>query len=405
MNLVDNKDNIKKVAYHGVSACKTLAQDYNGKYYYYDDKNTTKIPEGEYYILVDEPSKSSSTDNVDTQSNEIIVGEPSKYQDKLGERYIEIYKLSALLFSSEDSFNQSINKRKAETKENFSWFGNRTSYLIHGGKNYEDENGIDLSSAINTFCSDLSDKITNNYNNGNIYTTYGTFCSDLSDKIINNYNNGNIYTTYGKVPIKLNVKYSRDWHDPLDNPQITVFTQSGNENPANAAFLKIRHYINNKPRSHHGLDLFATVGTNVYACVDSKVSYIDYKKGYGNVMLEVSGQSLNILKSKKDINYELPYKSNDGTKEVASLNSFNEQSDVYYLFYAHLSEILIDKDEVKAGDIIAKTGVSGIEAGTCGPHLHFEIKDKNGNRVNPGYYIKYKRLKLNDDENIPKDIL
>ena len=144
----------------------------------------------------------------------------------------------------------------------------------------------------------------------------------------------------------------------------------------------------------------------MYACVDSKVSYIDYKEGYGNViMLEVSGQSLNILKSKKDINYELPYKSNDGTKEVASLNSFNEQSDVYYLFYAHLSEILIDKDEVKAGDIIAKTGVSGIEKGTCGPHLHFEIKDKNGNRVNPGYYIKYKRLKLNDDENIPKDIL
>ena len=382
LNLIDDEDSIKKVAYPGVSACKTLAQDYNGKYYYYDEKNTTKIPEGEYYILFDEPSKSSSTDNAGTQSNEIIVGEPSKYQDKLGERYIEIYKSSELLFNNEDSFNQSINKRKAETKENFSWFGNKTSYLIHGGTDYEDNCGIDLSSAINTFCSDLSDKITNNYNNGNLYTTYG------------------------KVPIKLNVKYSRDWHDPLDNPQITVFTQSGYENPANAAFLKIRHYTNNKPRSHHGLDLFATVGTNVYACVDSKVSYIDYKKGYGNViMLEVSGQSLNILKSKKDINYELPYKSNDGTKEVASLNSFNEQSDVYYLFYAHLSEILIDKDEVKAGDIIAKTGVSGIEAGTCGPHLHFEIKDKNGNRVNPGYYIKYKRLKLNDDENIPKDIL
>lgn len=382
LNLIDDEDSIKKVAYPGVSASATLAQDYNGKYYYYDDKNTTKIPEGEYYILVDEPSKSSSTDNAGTQSNEIIVGEPSKFQDKLGERYIEIYKSSELLFNNEDSFNQSINKRKAETKENFGWFGNKTSYLIHGGTDYEDNCGIDLSSAINTFCSDLSDKITNNYNNSNLYTTYG------------------------KVPIKLKVKYSRDWHDPLDNPQITVFTQSGYENPANAAFLKIRHYTNNKPRSHHGLDLFATVGTNVYACVDSKVSYIDYKKGYGNViMLEVSGQSLNILKSKKDINYELPYKSNDGTKEVASLNSFNEQSDVYYLFYAHLSEILIDKDEVKAGDIIAKTGVSGIEKGTCGPHLHFEIKDKNGNRVNPGYYIKYKRLKLNDDENIPKDIL
>ena len=189
MNLIDDEDSIKKVVYPGVSACKTLAQDYNGKYYYYDEKNTTKIPEGEYYILVDEPSKSSSTDNAGTQSNEIIVGEPSKYQDKLGERYIEIYKSSELLFNNEDSFNQSINNRKAETKENFSWFGNRTSYLIHGGKNYEDENGINLSSNVTTFCK------------------------YLSDKIINNYNNGNIYTTYGKVPIKLEVDYRKFYID------------------------------------------------------------------------------------------------------------------------------------------------------------------------------------------------
>ncbi len=42
---------------------------------------------------------------------------------------------------------------------------------------------------------------------------YKYICSDLSDKIINNYNNGNLYTTYSKVPIKLNVKYSKDWYD------------------------------------------------------------------------------------------------------------------------------------------------------------------------------------------------
>lgn len=184
LNLIDDEDSIKKVAYPGVSASATLAQDYNGKYYYYDDKNTTKIPEGEYYILFDEPSKSSSTDNADTQSNEIIVGEPSKFQDKLGERYIEIYKSSELLFNNEDSFNQSINKRKAETKENFSWFGNKTSYLIHGGKNYEDENGINLSSSVTTFCKNLATLVSDTF----------------KDKL---------YKVYGKVPIKLEVEYSK----------------------------------------------------------------------------------------------------------------------------------------------------------------------------------------------------
>ncbi len=120
----------------------------------------------------------------------------------------------------------------------------------------------------------------------------------------------------------------------------------------------------------------------------------------------MTGKSLDILRSKKNINYELPYKSDDGTKEVASLNSFNEQCDIYYLFYAHLSEILVEQDiEVKAGDIIARTGVSGIVGGTCGPHLHFEIRDKYGNKVNPGYYIKYKRLNLNKEKDISEDIL
>ena len=176
---------VKEVAYPSVKSNNDDSNtvDNSSKFFYYDEKNTTKIPEGEYYILVDEPSKSSSTDNAGTQSNEIIVGEPSKFQDKLGERYIEIYKLSALLFSSEDSFNQSINKRKAETKENFGWFGNKTSYLIHGGKNYEDENGIDLSSNVTTFCKNLATLVSDTY----------------KDKL---------YKVYGKVPIKLKVEYS-----------------------------------------------------------------------------------------------------------------------------------------------------------------------------------------------------
>ena len=177
------------------SASATLAQDYNGKYYYYDDSNTSKIPEGEYYILVDEPSKSSSTDNTGTQSNEIIVGEPSKYQDKLGERYIEIYKSSELLFNNEDSFNQSINNRKAETKENFGWFGNKTSYLIHGGTDYEDNCGIDLSEYSEDFFKYLEYIVKEKYR----------------DKL---------YKVAGNIPIRLIVKYGANYLDDLANSPI-----------------------------------------------------------------------------------------------------------------------------------------------------------------------------------------
>lgn len=255
LNLIDDEDSIKKVAYPGVSASATLAQDYNGKYYYYDEKNTTKIPEGEYYILVDEPSKSSSTDNAGTQSNEIIVGEPSKYQDKLGERYIEIYKSSELLFNNEDSFNQSINNRKAETKENFGWFGNKTSYLIHGGTDYEDNCGIDLSS-----------KVT-------------TFCEYLSDKIINNYNNGNLYTTYGKVPIKLNVSYKSECIFPLkmepvnsrNNSKYSLYAWDKEETEG----LVQTMFGSNRSggRKHGGIDLYTGESTSgeVVAIADGEV--------------------------------------------------------------------------------------------------------------------------------------
>lgn len=47
-------------------------------------------------------------------------------------------------------------------------------------------------------------------------------------------------------------------------------------------------------------------------------------------------------------------------------------------------------DEVKAGQIIGKTGTSGYET-SADPHLHFEIRSSpTGNRVNPGFYVKYK---------------
>ena len=56
-----------------------------------------------------------------------------------------------------------------------------------------------------------------------------------------------------------------EWHDPLDNPQIAVYTQNGNDKPANQVFGMTRH------RAHQGIDLFALEGTTLYACLSGKV--------------------------------------------------------------------------------------------------------------------------------------
>ena len=56
--------------------------------------------------------------------------------------------------------------------------------------------------------------------------------------------------------------------------------------------------------------------------------------------------------------------------------------------YAHLEEVLVEKgDEVEAGDQI---GIQGDTGNSTGTHLHYEVYDKNGNRINPkNYYNNY----------------
>ena len=69
---------------------------------------------------------------------------------------------------------------------------------------------------------------------------------------------------------------------PVDNPQITIWTQSGRNEPSNAVFGAKRpngHY-------HQGVDLFCTEGSNVYACLDGIVESItDSPKGQGQTIV------------------------------------------------------------------------------------------------------------------------
>jgi murein DD-endopeptidase MepM/ murein hydrolase activator NlpD len=108
------------------------------------------------------------------------------------------------------------------------------------------------------------------------------------------------------------------------------------------------HPILHIRRMHEGLDFVADVGTPVYATGNAVVSYTGHKEGYGLVV---------------ELDHGFGYRT----------------------IYAHLSKILVKEGKkVKRGDLIAKTGDSGL---STGPHLHYEV-EHDGVKENPeGFFF------------------
>ena len=103
---------------------------------------------------------------------------------------------------------------------------------------------------------------------------------------------------------------------------------------------------------HHGIDLRAPIGTDVFAFADGKVIYSNWDGDYGNLII---------------IEHEL------------------EGYDFkFWSVYGHLSELhKIKGHVVEKGEIIGKSGNTGY---STGPHLHFEIRvgqNVYDNAVNP----------------------
>jgi murein DD-endopeptidase MepM/ murein hydrolase activator NlpD len=104
------------------------------------------------------------------------------------------------------------------------------------------------------------------------------------------------------------------------------------------------HPILGVMREHQGVDIVGDVGTEVAAAGDGVVAVAGHTGGgYGNVVV---------------INHGYGYQT----------------------LYAHLSKVLVKPGRrVKRGDIIARSGKSGLASG---PHLHYEVRH-NGVSMNP----------------------
>lgn len=190
-----------------------------------------------------------------------------------------------------------------------------------------------------------------------------------------------------------NQNSSGKWHDPVDNPICTIFTQSQTSGEFNHSGKHWGLFGNTRDGSKHsGLDLFAKTGENIYACVDGTVYNRRWHGDYGNTITIKVNDTEAFLNMKKD--YTLQYSSNG---EIEEGSDWSEDGDIL-LFYAHLDSVNEYNfgDEVKCGDILGTTGRSGVTAGTCAPHLHFEIFSKyvkpSGTRYcfNPAFFVDYK---------------
>jgi murein DD-endopeptidase MepM/ murein hydrolase activator NlpD len=99
---------------------------------------------------------------------------------------------------------------------------------------------------------------------------------------------------------------------------------------------------------HKGVDIAVDSGTKVLATKEGKVVTATYSSSAGNYVAIYHGNGL-------------------------------------YSYYMHCSLLNVSVgDKVKQGQVIARSGSTGI---STGPHLHFAIY-KNGNYVNPMYYVK-----------------
>ena len=101
-------------------------------------------------------------------------------------------------------------------------------------------------------------------------------------------------------------------------------------------------------RTHKGIDIAASYGTDIKAVADGTIEYASYNSGgYGNLVIIDHGNGIKT-------------------------------------YYGHCSKLCVSVGQkVNAGDLIAKVGSTG---NSTGNHCHFEIR-VNGSQIDPQKYV------------------
>ncbi|HAM34652.1 MAG TPA: hypothetical protein DEB40_02900 [Elusimicrobia bacterium] len=110
-----------------------------------------------------------------------------------------------------------------------------------------------------------------------------------------------------------------------------------------------RHPVYRERRMHQGIDIPKPYGTPVYPARSGTVIEAGWREGYGMLV---------ILR----------------------------HSDGYTTRYGHMSKILVNVGQVvqRGKTLIGKVGSTG---DSTGPHLHFEVRDRDGKPINPSVKI------------------
>ena len=139
--------------------------------------------------------------------------------------------------------------------------------------------------------------------------------------------------------------------------------------PAGGAFGKVRSAGR---KAHQGWDLYADVGTPVYAIAPGVVEFVKSSGDYGlQLCLRIDEAAL--------------------TSAATGARASGQR----WAFYAHLSlTFYLSGEAVLEGDLLGLTGISG-NASNVPPHLHFEIRTSPrgskglAGRIDPGEVLGY----------------
>ena len=149
-----------------------------------------------------------------------------------------------------------------------------------------------------------------------------------------------IYLSSGLAPKTTTSSSSKS---RLSSPTLRSFRKPLKSIKVNSSYGTRVHPVTGKRTTHHGIDLKASMNTPVYAPYAGVVTYSGWMRGYGKIVIIDHGGG-------------------------------------YTTRYAHLNRWIVGKGKkVKKGQLIAKTGNTGI---STGPHLHYEIR-KDGKTIDP----------------------